>query len=119
MIAAERWIGNLLRMGVRSAGVIVAAGAVLFLWNHGAETPDDRTFHRQPAELRSITGLLGVIPSLDGRTLIQLGIVILIATPVARVALSAAAFARVGDRRFVCIDAFNLAVLVYSLFADH
>src|SRR5262249_9020720 len=101
MIAAERWIGNLLHAGVRIAGVVVAVGAALFLWNHAAETPDYRTFHSQPVELRSIARLLGAIPSLDGRVLIQLGIVILIATPIARVALSAAAFAREGDWRFV------------------
>lgn len=119
MIAVERWIGNLLRAGVLAAGIIVSAGAMLFLWSHWSDRPDYRTFHGEPDELRHVWRVMSTAPSLDGRGLIQLGILILIATPIARVALSVAAFAREGDRRFVTITVIVLAVLVYSLFGKH
>jgi uncharacterized membrane protein len=119
MTAVERLLGNLLRTGVIAAAVFVSAGAALYLAGHGADRPDYHRFHDEPAELRSVWHLLGNAPSLDGRRIIQLGIVILIATPIARVAFSVAAFARAGDRRYVAITAIVLAVLAYSLFGSH
>jgi uncharacterized membrane protein len=47
--------------------------------------------------------------------LIQLGLLLLIATPVARVAFSAAAFAMQRDRLYVVVALIVLAVLMYSL----
>ncbi len=119
MIRVERMVGNLLRAGVIAAGVVVGAGALLYLGGHGADRPDYHVFHGQPPELRSVGRLLGFAPSLDGRGVIQLGVLILIATPIARVALSVGAFARAGDRRYLAITAIVLAVLAYSLFGRH
>jgi uncharacterized membrane protein len=51
--------------------------------------------------------------------LIQLGLLLLIATPVARVAFSVAAFAMQGDRLYVVVTLIVLAVLIYSLTGGH
>jgi len=47
---------------------------------------------------------------------VQLGLVLLIATPMVRVALTLVAFLWQRDRLYVCITAFVLALLVYGLF---
>ncbi len=61
--------------------------------------------------------LAGMVASV--RILIQTGIVVLIATPVARVAFSVFGFAREGDRLYVGITLFVLGTLLYGLFFGH
>ena len=114
-----RHLGNLLRTGVMAAGAVVLAGALLFLAGHGADRADYAIFHGEPAELRNLSGMLRSAVSLDGRGVIQLGIAMLIATPIARVAFSVGAFARARDMRYVVITATVLAVLAYSMFGKH
>ena len=53
-----------------------------------------------------------------GQAIIQFGLLLLIATPVARVAFSAVAFASRGDYMYVVITLIVLAVLLYSLFGS-
>lgn len=114
-LQVEQFIGRLLRLGVTLAGVVVFVGGVVYLARHGAETPNYRVFHGEPADLRGVQGIARQALSLHGRGLIQLGLLLLIATPVARVAFSALAFARRGDRTFVVVTLIVLAVLLYSL----
>lgn len=111
----EQMLGSLLRAGVLLAGVIVAAGGLLFLIRHGAEPPHYRVFRGEPADLRTFSGILGEAAHFSGRGLIQLGLLVLIGTPVARVALSAYAFARERDRLYSGIALAVLTLLLYSL----
>jgi uncharacterized membrane protein len=46
---------------------------------------------------------------------IQLGLLLLVATPIARVALSLIGFFRQGDRKYVVITAIVLGILLFSL----
>jgi uncharacterized membrane protein len=48
----------------------------------------------------------------------QLGLLLLIATPIVRVAFSAVAFALEGDKMYVLFTLLVLAVLLYSLFGS-
>ena len=82
-------IGNLLRTGVGLAAALVFTGGVIYLFRHGAETPGYAVFRGEPADLRTLTGILHDVQSLRGRGIIQLGLLVLIATPVARVAFLA------------------------------
>lgn len=111
----ERLIGGLLRAGVIVAAVIGGVGAALFLFAHGGDRADWHVFRGEPAELRSVRGI--VTTALTGRpdAIMQLGILALIATPIARVILSLVAFARQRDRTYVGITLIVLAVLAYSL----
>ena len=118
-LQVERGLAGLLRAGVMTAGGVMLAGAALFLAGHGAEPADYANFHGEPAGLRSLSGMLHSAFALDGRGVMQLGIAILIATPIARVAFSVAAFARAGNARYVAITATVLAVLAYSMFGEH
>jgi uncharacterized membrane protein len=69
----------------------------------------------EPVDLRSVSGIVRDALALRERGLIQLGLLLLIATPVARVAFSVAAFAMQRDRLYVVVALIVLAVLMYSL----
>lgn len=108
-------MGNLLRIGVMLAAGAVFMGGSLYLLRNGASTPDYYVFRGEPEALRSIRGILEGALSLRGRAIIQLGLLILIATPVARVAFSVYGFARQRDRTYVAITLVVLALLLFSL----
>jgi uncharacterized membrane protein len=111
----ENIVGNLLRVGVIIAAVVVFAGGILYLIRHGVTSPDYRVFHGEPADLRSVSGVATEALSLPGRGIIQLGLLLLIATPIARVTFSVFAFAQQRDRTYVIVTLVVLAVLLYSL----
>ena len=110
-------IGGLLRLGVIVAAVLVLLGGTLYVAEHGSTIPDYRAFHGEPAYLRGVPGILSAARALDGPGLIQLGLLVLLATPVARVVLSVLAFALQRDRTYVVVTSIVLAVLLYSLAA--
>ena len=112
-------IGTLLRTGVTLAAAVVLIGAVVYLAHHGHEVADYSSFHGEPEALRSVNGIVLGALHMSGRAIIQLGLLILIATPVARVAFSAVAFAIERDYLYVWITLFVLGVLLYSLFGSH
>ena len=109
-------LGSLLRDGVILAASVVVLGAVMYLTRHSVESPDYHAFRGEPSDLRSFTGV--VTDVLAGRALgiMQLGLILLIATPVARVAFSVYAFARDHDYKYVLITLIVLGLLLFSLF---
>ncbi len=115
----ETLLGNVLRGGVVVSAIVVCAGAVLFLAHHGGEQPSYHVFRGEPGDLRSVGGILADGFDLRGRGLIQFGLLLLVATPIARVVLSAVAFAIQRDRQYVVFTLFVLAVLCYSLFVPY
>lgn len=111
----SRAVGRLLRVGVTLAAVVVAAGAIPYLMAHGLDRPDYSVFRGEPRSLRSAPGIVRDALSGDSRGILQLGILILIATPVARVILLLADFVRDRDGLYVVVTATVLGVLAYSL----
>lgn len=111
-------IGNLLRTGVGIAAALVFAGGLIYLFRHGAETPGYAVFRGEPADLRTLTGILHDVQSLRGRGIIQLGLLVLIATPIARVAFLACIFARQRDLLYTAVALIVLTLLGYSLFGQ-
>ena len=111
----EEIIGDLLRVGVIIAASVVLLGGIIYLVRHGEEAPDHHVFLGEPAYLRRVSGIIAESRSFSGRGIIQLGLLLLMATPVARVIFSVAAFALQRDRTYVVITLIVLAVLGYSL----
>jgi uncharacterized membrane protein len=111
----ESIVGNLLRLGVMLAAGAVFVGGSLYLLRHGAGTPEYYVFRGEPDALRTIPGIIEGAFSFRGRAIIQLGLLILIATPVARVAFSVYGFLRQRDGTYVIITLIVLAVLLFSL----
>jgi uncharacterized membrane protein len=111
----EQFIGNLLRTGVLLAGAVVLVGGLAHTIGHAGEIPDYRTFRGEPADLRSITLIFRDAWSLQSTAVIELGLLLLIATPVARVFFAAVAFALSRDWLYTLVAFIVLSVLMASL----
>jgi uncharacterized membrane protein len=114
----EELIADLLRTGVLLSAIVVLLGAIIYLVRHGFEPANYRVFHGEPNELKSVHGIVRFAFHLHGRGFIQLGLLLLIATPVARVIFSVFGFARERDRMYVGFTLIVLVVLLYSLFGS-
>jgi len=113
----EALMGGLLRTGVLCSVALVLAGALLYLAHHAGDAPDFRTFHGEPSAFRHLDGIAKAALALRGRGLIQLGLVVLVATPVARVVFSVFAFLAQKDWTYVAVTLLVLAILLFCLFA--
>jgi|HubBroStandDraft_3_1064219.scaffolds.fasta_scaffold126134_2 uncharacterized membrane protein len=111
-------VGTLLRTGVIIAASVVLFGAVLYLTRHGHEIPNYASFHGEPESLKSPVEIFQGVMHMSARAIIQLGLLLLIATPVARVLFSAIAFALERDPMYVVITLIVLAILLFSLFGS-
>jgi len=111
----DQAIGGLLRFGVIIAAAVTFVGGVLLLFQHGGAPVARQTFQGEPAALTSIASIFRGAMALNGEAIAQLGLLLLIATPVARVALTLGAFALQRDRKYVVITSIVLALLLYAL----
>jgi uncharacterized membrane protein len=107
-------LGNLLRAGVLLSAAVVLCGGCIYLARHAHEPTDYRVFRGEPSAYRTIPGVIQSVIHGRGRGLIQLGLLFLIATPIARVAFSVAGFAIERDRLYVAFTLIVLAILLYS-----
>jgi len=113
-------LGVVLRLGVLISGFTIAAGTVLFVSSHSLDDTSTYLSYNSgmiphgnfPASLGTIAPGLA---QLDPSSIIQLGFLILLATPVARVALSLFLFAVERDRMFVYLTATVLTILLFSM----
>jgi uncharacterized membrane protein len=111
----EKLLGTLLLTGVMISGLVVLIGGVLYLLRYGRDPVHYEHFDAQLGSLHSIievakSGLHG-----DGRAIIEIGLLLLIATPVLRVAFSMVAFALEKDRLYVMLTLIVLVILLLSL----
>ncbi len=114
----EKTISTILRVGVATSITIIAAGLVLTFVHH----PD--YFSSRPALGTLIDARANYTASVGavikgaregrGQSIVMIGILILIATPVARVAASIALFAAEHDRAYVAITSVVLLLLILS-----
>ena len=115
----ESIMGNLLRAAVLIAATVVLIGGVIYcteyLRGKSAAPVSYRVFHGEPAELRSIPKILQHAASGNSRAIMQLGLLLLIATPLLRVAFAIIAFHLEKDRLYTGVSCMVLAVLLYSL----
>ena len=111
----EQMIGNLLRWGVLLSMSVVIIGGIIYLYRHGQEVSDYRQFKDQPDFTRQFKPIIDGVFAIRGRAIIQLGIILLIATPVARVLLSAIGFVLEKDYLYVGIACFVLAIIMVSM----
>jgi uncharacterized membrane protein len=111
----QSMVAVLLRLGVNLSAAIVLVGGVVFLVRHGHQLPHYEVFRGEPTDLRTIGGIVRDAAALSGRGLIQLGLLVLMATPVARVALSLVVFSLQRDRTYVAVTLIVLALLLLSL----
>jgi uncharacterized membrane protein len=109
------WIGIVLRGGVLVAAAVTLLGAIVLLLQHGSTPADYHLFEGAHSELRGIGGIVAGALRLNSKAVVQLGIILLLATPVVRVLLSLLAFILQRDRLYTAITSLVLAILLYSL----
>jgi len=108
-------IGIILRVGVIAAAALVAAGGIWYLAGHGGSAPSYRVFQGAPAELTSMRGIVRGAAGLHPLFVVQLGLIVLIATPVARVIACAVGFGWERDWKYLVISLVVLGLLLVSL----
>jgi uncharacterized membrane protein len=115
----EMFLGQLLRYGVALAAIVLIIGGVLYLKTAArGPVPDYKVFHGQPEELTNVTETLRASAEFEPLAVMQLGLLLLIATPVARVVFSIVGFSMERDWLYVGVTIVVLALLLYSLTGD-
>ena len=113
-----RWkkqlIGRLLQIGVLIAAAVVLVGGVMLLVPARVRACV-ATFSTTASPLQGLIRISSGAFALDSMAIVQLGLVLLIATPVMRVALTLVAFALQRDRLYIVLTAVVLALLLYGL----
>lgn len=111
----ESRMGRLLQAGVSVAALTMAVGGVLYLRQEGGAKASYTHFHTVDPNLKTIAGVIREVRALHPTAIIQLGVLMLIATPVLRVAFAVLGFALERDWLYTFISAIVLALLSYAL----
>lgn len=113
----EAVLGDLLRTGVIISGSVVIIGAVLFLVRHGLEIPSYHIFIPDNFNISDFRDLFRGIITFRSVSIMELGILLLIATPFLRVLFSVLAFAYEKDYMYVVFTVIVFLILVFSFFS--
>jgi uncharacterized membrane protein len=108
-------MGRLLQIGVFAAAGVMLAGGFVFLFVTPEPLPDYKHFHSAVESFRSIPRIFAEAFHGQAAALIQVGTLLMIATPVARVIFAIYAFVVERDRMYVFISCVVLALLCYGL----
>ena len=109
-------IGNLLRAGVIISSAIIVVGAIIYLWQSGHEHPDYRKFEGMNNTFYSLSYVFNGVSKFSGEHIVQLGVLILIATPVARIVFSIIGFIKESDTLYIIITFVVLFIILGSIF---
>jgi uncharacterized membrane protein len=113
-------IGKVLRYGVILSGAIILLGAIGLVATNGLSDTSGMLFYNPNAVPHdnldlSLSGLVQGLVTFSAFSWIELGVIVLIATPVSRVMISVFLFAAERDRLYVLITAIVLALLLFSM----
>jgi uncharacterized membrane protein len=111
----ERVIGQLLRYGVLLSSLVVLAGGIVYLIRHGGQLPQYGTFRGEPEKMRNPLPMWKAIINGEGRPLIQFGLLILIATPIARIIFSIFGYLMEKDYLYMLITCIVLGVILWNI----
>jgi uncharacterized membrane protein len=110
----ELWIARLLRFGVIAAALLGTAGGIVHLAGHAQDVPSYVKFKGEPSALRHVRAVVDGALALQTEALIQAGLLLLIAVPILRVAVSVVAFALERDWRYVLVTVLVMGILLFS-----
>jgi uncharacterized membrane protein len=110
----EKIIGNLLRYGVVASSLIVLTGGIVYLIRHGGQAPAYHEFKGEPDKMKEPLLMWQAVLRKEGRPLIQLGLVVLIATPIARIAFSIIGYLLEKDYLYTVLTVIVLLVILLN-----
>ena len=111
----ETVMGRLLQAGVLLAATVMLVGGVMYAVHHGGERTNYRVFQPHPFQLLHPGAMLRGIAHGDASAVLQLGILLLIATPICRVVFAVIAFVMERDRLYIAVSLLVLGVLLYGM----
>jgi uncharacterized membrane protein len=111
----EDIIGQLLRAGVLLSAVTVLSGGILYLAGNHAAQIHDHVFVPGGPGTRTLAGIVRSAAHGESAGIIQLGLLLLVLTPVARVAVAMVGFLLERDRFYAVVSLIVLAILAFSL----
>lgn len=111
----EMFIGRMLRVGVFTACIVAVLGGVLYVVQYGGNSVDFSEFTTAMA-VESIGEVINGVLVLDAVSVIQLALLILLATPILRVVFSILAFMIERDYLYVFITLVVLIIIVFNIF---
>lgn len=109
----QSFIGNLLRLGVIIAMTIVLAGLIIFLFQYGRDIAHYEQFDKTATF--HISEFYTKLKHGDSKAIMELGIIALIATPIARVLFTMIGFWLEKDRMYTIIALIVLCIIAFSL----
>ncbi len=115
----ENLISITLRTGVLVSIAVILSGVIFTFAHHPAYFSSRPALGQLIDSRENFTSSIGDVArgvrELHGQAIVMLGILLLIATPIVRVAISVFLFAAEHDRRYVVITATVLVLLLISL----
>jgi uncharacterized membrane protein len=112
-------LGRVLRAGTVISISVVFLGGIIYLYNHGHSIADYRKFTGIPGFLQHADSLFNGAFDFKGQAIIQLGIMLLIATPILRVTISAIGFVLEKDYMYLGISLLVLFIIFMSTISGH
>ncbi len=113
------FISNLLKYGVFTASAVVLWGGVLYLTAYWDEPANYQFFQGEPSAFCSPIEVIKAALSGNPLGIIQLGLLLLIATPVVRVAFSLLVFLWQRDILYIMVTLLVLSGLSFSFLAAY
>lgn len=110
----ENVIGYLLRYGVLTSSLIVLIGGTVYLIRHGHQLTAYREFLGEPDKFRKPGLMWQAVMRGEGRPLIMLGLLVLIATPIARIAFSILGYLLEKDYLYTALTVIVLLVILWN-----
>jgi uncharacterized membrane protein len=108
-------ISWILRGGIFLSMAFVLVGGAIFIYRHGHSITDYRVFKGVPYFIHDTGGIIQGVFNIKGQAIIQLGIILLIATPIIRVVFSAIGFLLEKDYLYTFITLLVLLIIVGSM----
>lgn len=110
-------IALILRCGTILASVAVVIGGIVYLYFHGFDVPNYHAFRGEPQQFHTLSGIVKDALHGHGTGLIELGLLILVLTPFARVAYSVCAWTVRRNYKYAVLTLIVLSLLFFSMAA--
>lgn len=111
-------IGWVLRLGVMISMSVVVFGGAVYLYRHGHSIPNYSSFNGVPGFVHP-QGIIDGIMAFRGRSIIQAGIIMLVATPILRVMCSFIGFIFERDYMYILITLVVLLIIFISMLSGY